>query len=151
MDLFTGAAVRGYLQSLHATGQAPRTQARAVATLHRFGRWAQEEGRLRRTPVAEIARPTVAALAPTELTSEARFVLATLVERQASPQLTAIVALAYWTALRISEIATLRVEHCHINQRAGMITVVDAKGGKRRTLDLHNEARRALYDMQRLA
>lgn len=33
-----------------------------------------------------------------------------------------------------------------MNQRAGSITVVDAKGGKTRTLDLHNMARRALYE-----
>ncbi len=48
--------------------------------------------------------------------------------------------------LRISEIATLRLDQCQINQRAGSIALVDAKGGKTRTLDLHNMARRALYD-----
>ena len=44
------------------------------------------------------------------------------------------------------EIATLRLDQCVINQRAGSITLVDAKGGKTRTLDWHNMARRALYD-----
>ncbi|WP_157506237.1 tyrosine-type recombinase/integrase [Ktedonobacter racemifer] len=48
--------------------------------------------------------------------------------------------------LRISEIATLRLDQCQVNQRAGSITLIDAKGGKTRTLDLHNMARRALYD-----
>jgi integrase len=48
--------------------------------------------------------------------------------------------------LRISEIATLRIDRCQVNQRAGSITLIDAKGGKTRTLDLHNMARRALYD-----
>jgi TnpA family transposase len=40
-----------------------------------------------------------------------------------------------------------------LNQRAGAITIVGAKGGKTRTIDLHNEARKALYDrlMRRLA
>ena len=32
-----------------------------------------------------------------------------------------------------------------LNQRAGTITLVGSKGGKTRTLDLHNQARRALY------
>jgi len=54
--------------------------------------------------------------------------------------------LRYWAGLRISEIATLRIDQCLINQRAGSITLIDAKGGKTRTLDLHNLARRALYE-----
>jgi integrase len=33
-----------------------------------------------------------------------------------------------------------------VNQRAGSITLVDGKGAKTRTLDLHNMARRALFD-----
>ena len=31
-------------------------------------------------------------------------------------------------------------------QRAGQITIIDSKGGKTRFIDLHNEARRALYN-----
>ncbi|HCI78968.1 MAG TPA: hypothetical protein DHW02_04690 [Ktedonobacter sp.] len=54
--------------------------------------------------------------------------------------------LRYWAGLRISEIATLRIDQCQINQRAGSITLLDAKGGKTRTLDLHNMARQALYE-----
>src|SRR5712692_2157648 len=49
-------------------------------------------------------------------------------------------------AITISEIATLRIDQCQINQRAGSITLLDAKGDKTRTLDLHNMARRALYE-----
>ncbi len=146
MELVTTAAIRGYLESLKATGRAPRTQAKAITALQRFCRWAQDEGLLRRNPVAQVERPTVTTMAPTELTPEARYVLNTLVERQDSKHLTAIVALAYWAALRISEVASLRIEHCAINQRSGTITIVDSKGGKTRMLDLHNEARRVLYD-----
>jgi integrase len=83
------------------------------------------------------------ALAPTELTPDQRYVLKTLVERADSPRLTAIFALGYWAALRISEVAQLQIDHCVLNQRAGTITLVGSKGGKTRTLDLHNQARRA--------
>jgi len=145
MDLVTAAAIRGYLESLKAAGRAPRTQAKAITALQRFCRWAQDEGLLHRNPVAHIERPTVTALAPTELAPEARFVINTLVERSDSKRLAAIVALAYWAALRISEVATLRIDHCAVNQRSGTIMIVDSKGGKTRTIDLHNAARRALY------
>jgi integrase len=103
-------------ESLKATGRAPRTQAKAITALQRFCRWAQDEGLLRRNPVAQVERPTVTTVAPRELTPEARYVLNTLVERQESKRLTAIVALAYGAALRISEVASLRIEHCAINQ-----------------------------------
>jgi len=79
------------------------------------------------------------------LTSDQRYVLKILVERADSPRLTAMFALGYWAGLRISEVATLQIDHCVLNQRAGAITIIGSKGGKTRTLDLHNQARWALY------
>lgn len=145
MEIVTETAVRGYLDHLAVLGRAPQTRAKARTALHRFCRWAQAEGLLRRNPVAAVQRPTIATLAPTELTPEARFVIKSLVDRANAPRLAALVALGYWAGLRISEIAVLELEHCQVNQRAGSLHIVDGKGGKSRTLDLHNEARRALY------
>src|SRR5260370_39046821 len=105
-----------------------------------------EEGHLRSNPARLMERPTVVAMAPTELSEKQRFVLKQLVEQHATLRFAAIFALGYWAGLRISEIATLRLDQCSINQRAGSITLLDAKGGKTRTLDLHNLARRALYE-----
>ncbi len=145
LEAFTQTAVQGYLDALKSRGAAPRTRSRAIAALRRFGQWAVDEGYLRRNPARQLERPTVVALAPTELSGKQRFVLKTLVERLASPRLTAIFALGYWAGLRVSEVATLRVDHCHVNQRAGVITLLDAKGSKTRTLDLPNPARQALW------
>lgn len=94
MELVTEVSVRGYLESLKAVGRAPRTRAKAITALQRFCRWAQDEGMLRRNPIAQIERPTIAALAPTELTTEARFVIQQLVARQDSKRLAAIVAIS---------------------------------------------------------
>lgn len=144
-DLLTETSVRGYLDHLEAVGRAPRTRAKALTVIHRFCRWAVDEGLLRRNPAAGVARPTVVALAPTELSPEQRFVLGQVLERADSPRLSALVALGYWAGLRISEVATLRVADCDLNQRAGSLRVVEAKGGKTRTIDLHNNARRPLH------
>ncbi len=133
LGLLTETAVRGYLDSLKLAGRAPRTRSKALSGLRRFCQWAME-------------RPTVVAMAPSELSEQQRFVLKQLVEQHATRRFTAIFALGYWAGLRISEIATVRMDQCQVNQRAGSITLVDAKGGKTRTLDLHNMARRALYD-----
>ena len=134
------------MDSLKTAGRAPRTNSRALSGLRRFCQWALDEGYLRRNPARSIERPTVVALAPTELSEKQRFVLKQLVEQHTTCRFEAVFALGYWAGLRISEIATLRVDQCQINQRAGSITLIDAKGGKTRTLDLHNMARRALHD-----
>ncbi len=145
IKLLTEAAVKGYLDALSAADRAPRTRSKALSAIRRFCRWAMDEGLLQRNPAAQIQRPVVASLAPTELTEDQRYVVKTLVEQSGSRRLTAVFALAYWAGMRISEIASLRLGQCEINRRAGTVTILDGKGGKTRTLDLHNEARRALY------
>ncbi len=145
LTLLTETALDDYMHHLEQQQRAPRTRSRALSALKRFCRWAIDEGLLRRNPATAIQRPTVVALAPTELTPDQRYVLKTLVERADSPRLRAIFALGYWAGLRISEVAALQVDHCVLNQRAGAITIVGSKGGKTRTIDLHNQARRALY------
>jgi len=145
VELLTETAVKSYLDHLGLLGRAPRTRRKALAAVRCFGRWAVAEGLLPHNPAAYLERPTVVQMAPTELTEEQRYVLKSLVEQTGSRRLRAIFALAYWTGLRVSEIALLRREDCEVNRRAGTITVRDSKGGKTRTLDLHNEARKALY------
>lgn len=144
-DLLTETAITTYLQHLEQAGRAPRTRSRALTALTRLTRWAVAEGHLRRNPALAIERPTVVALAPTELSPDQRYVLKSLVERADSLRLAAMFALGYWAGLRISEVAGLRIDHCVITGRAGVITIVEAKGGKTRTLDLHAAARRALW------
>jgi len=146
LSLVTETAVRGYMDFLSTMNRAPRTRSKALSALRRFCQWAVDEGHLRRNPARAMERPTVVAVAPTELSEKQRFVLKTMVEQHATPRFAAIFALGYWAGLRISEIAALRLDQCSINQRAGSITLIDAKGGKTRTLDLHNMARRALFD-----
>ncbi len=143
-DVLTVTALQGYVDHLTAAGQQPRTRARALTAISRFCKWAIDAGQLTRNPAHAIERPTVPALSPTELSAEQRTILKTLVERADLRRLAAIFALGYWAGLRISEVATLRIDHCVLSQRAGAITIVGAKGGKTRTIDLHNEARKAL-------
>lgn len=145
VGLVTETAITAYLHHLETAQKAPRTRTRALSALKRFCRWAVDDGRLRGNPATSVERPTVAALAPTELSPDQRFVLKTLVERTASRRAAAVFALGYWAGLRISEVAALQVDHCVLNQRSGTITIIGAKGGKTRTLDLHNAARRDLY------
>jgi site-specific recombinase XerD len=145
-EILTETAVKGYLDHLADLGRAPRTRSKSLAAINRFCRWVQDEGLLRRNPASRVERPTVAQMAPKELSADQRFALKNVVERIGSPRLTAIFALGYWAGLRVSEVSKLRVSAVQVNQRAGSLTVADGKGGKTRTIDLCNEARRALYE-----
>lgn len=145
LEAVTETAVKGYLDHLAELGRAPRTRSKALTAVNRFCRWAQDEGLLRRNPASHVERPTVAQMAPKELSADQRYALKNLVERRGSARLEAVFALGYWAGLRVSEVAGLRLADVDVNQRAGSLTVVDSKGGKSRTIDLCNEARRALY------
>jgi len=146
VGLLTQTAIKGYIDYLAEIGRAPRTRTKALSAINKFCRWAIDEGHMRRNPASQIERPAVINIAPRELSENQRYIMKNLVEKQDDLRLSAIFALAYWAGLRISEVATLKVEDCELNQRAGSITVRDSKQGKTRILDLHNEARRALYD-----
>lgn len=145
-EAVTETAINSYLEYLKAQGRAARTRSQALTALRRFCRWAIGEGYMTRNPANQVQRPTVVNTAPRELTLEQRYVLRNRVEAEQSLRLSAIFALGYWAGLRISEVAQLRLEHCQVNQRSGQLTIADSKGGKTRTIDLHNQARRALYD-----
>jgi site-specific recombinase XerD len=144
-SLLTTTLLEEYLNHLDSSGRAPRTRRKTLAILKVFCRWILSEGLLKYDPASPIARPEVVAGAPRELTPNQRRILKVLVEQQESTRLMAIFALGYWAGLRVSEVAELRVGQCVINQRAGEITLIDSKGHKTRTLDLHNKARLALY------
>lgn len=146
ISLLTENAIQSYLDWLASQGYAPRTRSKILTALRRFCRWAVAEGKLSRDPTQFIERPVVVSMAPRELTDGQRYVLKELVERTESRRIAAIFALGYWAALRVSEVSSLELTHCEVNQRAGVIIIQDSKGGKTRTLDLHNHARRALYD-----
>src|SRR6266699_3346731 len=105
LGLVTETAVHGYVDALQTAGRAPRTRSKALSGLRRFCQWAMDEGYLRRNPARSMERPTVVAVAPTELSEKQRFVLKQLVEQHATRRFVAIFALGYWTGLRISEIA----------------------------------------------
>ncbi|MBI2568831.1 MAG: tyrosine-type recombinase/integrase [Candidatus Schekmanbacteria bacterium] len=146
VELVTQTAVQGHVDRLAQPGRAPRARSKALSALRRFCRWVQDEGLLRRNPAAYVERPTVTQLAPRELSDKQRYVLKNLVERRDSKYVAAIFALGYWAGLRVSEVATLRLDNCDLNRRVGALTIVDSKQGKTRTIDLHNEARRRLYE-----
>jgi site-specific recombinase XerD len=145
-EQLTQTALAMYLEQLKADGYSRSHRARVKAVVSGFARWLiEEKGLLRRNPARGLTLPPAQALAPRELSSDQRFVLRSLIERDDTRRGTAIFALGYWAGCRVSDVAHLEHDHIHITTKAGSITV-GHKAGKQRTIDLHNEARRPLYD-----
>jgi site-specific recombinase XerD len=142
----TEATVRSYMQYLNENQYAVRTQAKVLTILSRYSNWAVSENLLSRNPVNHIERPVIVQGAPRELDETQRDMLKNVIEAQCTLREQVIFALGYWAGLRVSEVANLRVDDCSLNQRLGTLVLRNAKGGKTRTIDLHNQARRLLYE-----
>jgi site-specific recombinase XerD len=142
----TEASVRSYLEYLNENNYAARTQAKLLIILGRYSSWAVAENILPRNPVSQIAPPTIVQGAPRELDEVQRDILKNMIEVQCTLREQTVFALGYWTGMRISEIAKLRIDACTLNQRLGTLIISNSKGGKTRTVDLHNQARRLLYE-----
>ncbi|EFH86403.1 tyrosine-type recombinase/integrase [Ktedonobacter racemifer] len=118
----------------------------AKAALSGFCTWLQEEKQLLdRNPTRHIAIPAQALLAPRELSEDQRYVLANLIEREGDLRGKAVFALGYWAGCRVSDVSWLQLDQVRVTGKAGVITV-GHKGGKTRTIDLTNGARRLLHE-----
>ncbi|GHO77943.1 hypothetical protein KSD_57140 [Ktedonobacter sp. SOSP1-85] len=129
-----------------ATLSSSSAKKQAKAALSGFCTWLQEEKQLLdRNPTRHIAIPVQALLAPRELSDDQRYVLANLIEREADLRGRAVFALGYWSGCRVSDVSWLLLNQVHVTGKAGVITV-GHKGGKIRTIDLTNGARRPLHE-----
>jgi site-specific recombinase XerD len=128
-----------------ATLKSASSKKQAKAALSGFCTWLQEEKQLLdRNPTRGIVVPPQALLAPRELSEDQRYVLRDLVDREADLRGHAVFALGYWAGCRVSDVSWLRLDLAHSTGKAGWMTV-GHKGGKQRTIDLVNEARRPLH------
>jgi site-specific recombinase XerD len=141
----TKTALEMYLVHLESEGHSVSHRARVKSAVGSFARWLiEEKNLLRRNPARGLALPSQPLLAPRELNDDQRYVLRTLVERQAAPRGEALFALGYWAGCRVSDVAWLRIDDLHIGPKIGWVRV-GHKGGKRREIDLVNAVRRPLY------
>jgi len=141
----TRTALASYLGHLEQEGLSLNSRIRVKVVAGCFARWLSEEkGLLTRNPVRDVALPPQQVLAPRELTSDQRYVLHSLVERDSNPRSAAIFALGYWAGCRVSDVAHLKSDNTHVGPKIGWMHV-GHKGGKMRDIDLVNEARRPLH------
>jgi len=70
-----------------------------------------------------------------------------VVEKSGNLRDIAVIKLLLNTGLRVSELCSLRWSEIVINERKGVLTVLQGKGGKRREVPLNSDARQVLLDL----
>jgi len=137
--------VERYLSALKEQGYSVSHRTRVKTVINGFCQWLIEEKQaLTRNPTRGVEIKAQQVLAPRILSPDQRFVLHTLLEKEADLRGKAIFALGYWAGCRVSDAAHLLVEHTHVGPKIGWLHV-GHKGEKFRDIDLLNEARRPLY------
>src|SRR5579859_3155028 len=138
----TGTAVRTYLLSMLSNTSISHRE-RVKSILSGFADWLIDEEQITRNPTRGISFPAQQLLAPRELSTDQRYILKELVERD-DRRGAAIFALGYYSGCRASDVCWFRMDQVqHLTKKSGQITV-GYKRGQLRTLDLINEARRPL-------
>jgi len=112
---------------------APQTRYAYVVQLAAFYRWALREGIIERDPTFDVVKPKLPRVIARPLPGED---IAAALEA-AEPREAAMLALAAFGGLRVSEIAHLRVED--FDWTRGVLLVAKAKGNRQRVVPLHPE------------
>lgn len=141
----TKTALTMYLKELGEREYSVAHRNRVKAAVSSFAKWLIEEGELTKNPAYGVEIPAQPLMAPRVLSDDQRYILRSLVERQGDPRNEAIFALGYWAGCRVSDVAWLKIEDCHLGPKIGSVEV-GYKGEKRRTIDLLNEVRRPLFE-----
>jgi integrase/recombinase XerC len=136
-------AIRGFLASIHESGQTRATAARKLAAIRTFLRYLRREGLIDSDPGALTSTPKRDVRMPAHL-SEAE--MTALVEAPETGAVLgrrdrAILELFYASGLRLSELAGLDAED--VNLSAKMARVL-GKGGKQRLVPFNGTTERAL-------
>jgi site-specific recombinase XerD len=151
---------RGYL--LNVEKQAGSTINRKLAAVRAWLAWAVSEGEIEISPAQAIKGVRLEQPKPHWLTRKETYAL--LRELQKADQFaatkaggnpqhpalvqakrdTAVVSLLLHAGLRVGELVALRVSDVEVSERKGQVVVRYGKGGKRRTVPLNADARRAV-------
>lgn len=126
----------------------PASVNRRLASLRSFLKWANEVGispdfQLSKIPKFEKTEKTGIRW----LDRKEENTLLRSVERGGAKRDIAIIKLLLNTGLRVAELCSLRWSEIIINERKGVLTVLQGKGGKRREVPLNYVARQVLLDL----
>jgi integrase/recombinase XerD len=132
-------AVQAFLAAQSAEAKAA-TIARRMASIRKFYRYWQQNGRIHHDPTADLQTPQRIRPLPKAISESAIEALLSSpnVETPAGLRDRAMLELMYATGLRVSELVTLPLDAIHLRER--FIQVLAGKGGKQRLTPMGEEA-----------
>jgi integrase/recombinase XerC len=136
------AQVRAFVAAAHGAGEAPKSLARRLAALRSFYRFLLREGLARANPAEGVRAPRGGRRLPNVLDADEMSAFLALPEGGGiAARDRAMLELFYSSALRLSELTTLRWGALDLDE--GLVRV-DGKGGRTRIVPLGGPAREAL-------
>ncbi len=146
-EQITPATITLYLTDLAAQGYSTSHRKRVISVITHFCQWlVDDKNALPQNPARGMKVPSSAAsdrLPPHPLTPTQRVILHTMIEKE-NERGQALFALGYWAGCRVKDITHLLLEHTHIGPKSGWLLLGKPEENAR-SIDLLNEARRALY------
>ena len=146
--------LRSWLWEQQQRGFAPKTLARRVATVKSFGTWLEERRVVPGSPASRLQTPKATKTLPRVLSEQQ---LDRILERAANRAESgdpvavrdrAVLELLYATALRVSELCTLKLTGVSLAERTVRVT---GKGNKQRVVPLGAPAAKAIEEYLRAA
>jgi site-specific recombinase XerD len=146
-EQITPPTITLYLSDLAAQGYSLSHRKRVLSVLTHFCQWLVDaKHALPHNPTRgmKVASSTDSqGLPPHPLTPTQRVILQTVVKKD-DERGQALFALGYWAGCRVKDITHLLLEHTHIGPQSGWL-LLGGREANARSIDLPNEARRALY------
>ena len=137
------ADIESYLGQVTAEGLSKRSTARLVSALRIFFSWCVEEGEIKDNPCDRVDAPKLGKYLPAVLSVEEVSAILDSVDLNApyGKRNRAILEVLYGCGLRVSEAATLRISHVHLDD--GFVDII-GKGNKQRLVPLGEVAADAI-------
>lgn len=137
--------IRDFLSQLYEKGNGKSSVSRKLATVRSFFRFLYREGRISQNPARLVRTPKVPRKAPRFLTINEVETILGLPERTTERGVrdAAMLELLYATGLRVSELVSLNVEDCSLDQQ---LVRIRGKGRKERISPFGDKAAQAIGD-----
>ena len=135
--------ISAYLGKATAAGLSKRSSARLLSSLRSFFSWCVEEGQVKENPCDRVESPKLGKYLPEVLTVDEVSAIIESVDLSAQygRRDRAILEVLYGCGLRVSEAASLRLSHIHLEE--GFVDVI-GKGDKQRLVPLGEMAADAI-------
>lgn len=142
----TRDAINAYIGDLNARRYAKATVARKVAAVKSFCAFLLDHGDLRSNPAAQVDSPRAPKPVPKPMTTEEVDALLREPRKYDSPEAVrdaAMLELMYATGMRVTELVSLNMDSLHLDTPPAWVRCL-GKGGKERTIPVHEQAVEAL-------